>query len=133
MHQRKTACAISCKPLLLLLMKGENTLYKSVVPSSLTQLKGGKKSQRNTYLDRRSDAMACRYYYHSTICRLRYDDCLLSLSMEFNLEPDTIIGYLQKRLGYVNSMVRKETPTSELRQQYPWFDWSGKPYSLVSL
>lgn len=121
------------KPLFLLLMKGENSLYKNVVPNSLTKNKGGKKSQRNTYLDRRSDAMACRYYYHSTICRLRYDDCLLSLSLEFNLEPDTIIGYLQKRLGYVNSMVRKETSSKELSVKFPWYDWSGKPYALVSL
>ncbi len=94
------------------------------MPSSLANLEGGVQSQRNTYLDKRSDAMAFRYYYHATICRLRYDDCLYELSNEFFLEPETIVGYLKKRLGLVNSLVNKKTSPKQLRKQYPYFDWS---------
>lgn len=115
-------------------MKGENILYNSVVPSSLTSIgTGGIKSQRNTYLDRRSDAMAARYYYHSNICRLRYDDCLVALSMEFFLEPDTIIGWLKKRVSLVNKMVKTQVAVAELRRSYPYYDWSGRPYELSSI
>ena len=70
--------------------------------------------------------MASRYYYHATICRLRYDDCLLNLSEEFFLEPETIVGWLQKRLGFVNSMVSRKVTAAELRRSYPYFDWSGR-------
>ena len=107
-------------------MKGENSLYKSIVPSSLANLESGVKSQRNTFLEQRSDAMACRYYYHATICRLRYDDCLLNLSAEFFLAPETIIEWLKQRMAFVNRLVDNQIKTSELRQKYPFYDWSGR-------
>ena len=107
-------------------MKGETSLYNNLVPSSLSRMDSGERSQRNTYLNQRTDAMACRYYYHATICRLRYDDCLLNLAGEFFLEPDTIIGYLKKRQGYCNNLVSKQVSTAELRRKYPFFDWSGR-------
>jgi hypothetical protein len=107
-------------------MKGEQTLYNNLVPSSLTEIAGGKKSRRNSYLEKRNDAMATRYYYHSTICRLRYDDCLLALSTEFFLEPDTIIGRLKQRISYVNLMVKKRVTSAELRRLYPYFDWTAR-------
>lgn len=107
-------------------MKGENILYNNVVPNSLSNLEGGVKSQRNTYLEKRTDAMACRFYYHSTICRLRYDDCLFYLSNEFYLEPDTIVGWLKQRVSLVNNLVNKKVSTAILRRRYPHFDWSGR-------
>ncbi|UAB84989.1 hypothetical protein INR75_02870 [Zunongwangia sp. SCSIO 43204] len=107
-------------------MKGKNSLYNNLVPNSLEVLDSGERSQRNTYLNQRTDAMACRYYYHATICRLRYDDCLLHLAAEFFLEPDTIIGYLKKRQGYCNNLVTKQITALELRKKYPFFDWSGR-------
>ena len=113
-------------------MKGENILYNDLVPNSLEEPGTGVKSHRNLYLDRRSDKMAARYYYHSVICRLRYDDCLLHLSSEFDLEPDTIIGYIKKRLSFVNSMIKHKMTSAELRRKYPFYDWSGRGYSTAS-
>lgn len=101
-------------------MKGENLLYKNVVPSSLDAVK----SQRDSYLEQRTNAMAHRYYYHAHLCRLRYDDCLLALSAEFHLAPETIINYLKQRVGLVNSLADKQTAPAVLRQRYPYFDWS---------
>lgn len=108
-------------------MKGENILYNNIVPSSLGEQDGGTKSQRNSYLEKRSDAMACRYYYHATIRRRRYDDCLMDLSGEFFLAPETIIDRLKQRVGFVNALVNKKITTAELRRRYPHFDWSASP------
>ena len=110
--------------------KGEHVLYTSVVSSSLPKEKGEFQKQ-NMYLEQRHDTMACRYYYHASLCRLRYDDCLLQLSREFNLSTGTIVGYLKLRLYAINTMVEQEVTAQELRSRYPWFDWSCKP--LVNL
>lgn len=107
-------------------MKGENILYNNVVPSSIAEQENGGQNQRINHLDRRSDKIASRYYYHSTICRLRYDDCLMNLRSEFDLETDTLIGYLKKRLGFLNSLVNRKVTTAQLRRTYPYYDWSGK-------
>ena len=127
---KNSPCPIFNNHLALLLMKGENILYNNVVPSSLEELDDGAKGQRNTYLDKRSDAMACRFYYHATICRLRYDDTLLNLSMEFFLEPDTIVGWLKQRSAFLNNLAHKQITTSVLRRRYPHFDWSSRPTNI---
>ncbi len=101
---------------------GKQLLYNSLVPSSITS--DGEVGQRNMYLERRHDKMACRYYYHATICRLRYDDSLLALSLEFDLGVNQIVNCLKKRLAYINRLVEKEITTSELRRLYPYMDWS---------
>lgn len=106
-------------------MKGKHKLYTTVVPSSIATAKKPNQ-KRNIYIEQRHDLMACRYYYHATICRLRYDDCLLQLSREFNLGAPTIIANLKLRLYAINTMVEQEIAAKELRSRYPWLDWSGK-------
>lgn len=106
-------------------MKGKQLLYNQVVSSSLPDAEG-ERGQRNTFIDKRHDAMACRYYYYATICRLRYDDCLLALSNEFFLTPNVIVLNLKKRLAFINRLASQETTTAELRRRYPYFDWSAR-------
>lgn len=106
-------------------MKGKQLLYNTLVQPSLGQAQG-EKGQRNAFLDRRHDAMACRYYYYANICRMRYDDCLMCLSNEFFLTPNAIVLNLKKRLAFINRLAQNETTTAELRRRYPYFDWSAR-------
>lgn len=107
-------------------MKGEKLLYADMVKTSLPETKGTFQKQ-HVYLEARHDVMAARYYYHSSICRMRYDDCLLQLSREFNLTTNTIVICLKLRLYKLNGMVENETTLQELKAAYPWFLWDGKP------
>lgn len=104
--------------------RGKKTLYNKLVSSAIadnpTPLK------RNTAIDDRRDVMAHRYYFHAIIQRLRYDDCLVALSREFFIQPDTIIKELHRRIDLINSLTENKTTTSELRRQYPWFNWVGR-------
>jgi hypothetical protein len=110
-------------------MKGEKLLYADVVPTSLPNAKGEFQKQ-HVYLESRHDVMAARYYYHSTICRMRYDDCLLQLSREFNLTTNTIVICLKLRLYKLNAMVERKTSIQDLKGNYPWLVWDGKPTLL---
>lgn len=105
-------------------MKGENVLYKNTVQSSLPQ---GGHTKKGPYQDDRLDMLACRFYYHTSICRLRYDDCLVQLEKEFCVSHRTITRLLKERLATINIMVEEQTKTGDLKKRYPWYDWSGKP------
>lgn len=102
--------------------KSKHQLYNKLVPTSLPE-NTGEFGKKYIYSEERRDMMACRYYYHSTICRLRYDDCLMQLSREFNLATLTIETHLKKRLAFLNTMVQEETTVRQLKKKYPWFVW----------
>lgn len=104
---------------------GEQKLYKNVVATSLKD-SYGEMGQRSTYKGRTLDKIAYRYYYHASICRLRYDDCLSALHQEFDLTPNTLIKHIQSRLALVDRLVFENTSTTELRRRYPFYDWSGR-------
>lgn len=103
-------------------MKGQHSLFDKVVKNSLEDLRHDRKNR-----DRRLDALAHRFYYYASLCRLRYDDCVLALHIEFYLEPDTIYLYLKSRDAMVNTLVQSKTSTQDLKKRYPHFDWSGRP------
>lgn len=102
-------------------MRGKNTLYNAIIPSSLPD--DGRKGQRNTYLEQRDDAMACRFYFHAHLCRLRYDDCLLNLSREFFLSHNVIVQRLQDRTDLIKRLVKEGATAQELRKEYGFFRW----------
>lgn len=104
--------------------RGKQKLYNNIIPQSLP--KNGEEGKRNTALEERRDAMAHRYYFHANICRLRYDDCLMALSNEFFLQPNTIYKELELRLDLINQLVNTQTTTAELRKKYTFFNWVGK-------
>lgn len=104
--------------------RGKQTLYNPIVPKLVTD--AGSQGQRNAGIDERRNAMAHRYYFHATINRLRYDDCLLSLHQEFFLQPDTIVKELLLRNDLITQLARANTTTAELRRKYPFFNWMAK-------
>lgn len=106
------------------MQKGKHKLYNAIVPQSVSS--NGTQGQRNTGIDDRRDAMAHRYYFHATVSRLRYDDCLLNLQHEFFLQPDTIVKELQTRIDLLNILASNKTTTAELRRKYPFYNWLSK-------
>lgn len=107
-------------------MRGHQTLYTSLFPSSLPEADKEKKGKRNVYIERRHDVMACRYYYHAEIRRIRFDDCLMELSEEFNLSPNVISQCIKKRIDYIKILIKDKTTETDLRKLYPHFNWALK-------
>ncbi len=101
--------------------RGKHILYNSLIKKA----KAGKINRKN-YIENRNDALACRYYFHADVNRLRYDDCLTTLAAEFFISPDSIVKCLMLRVGYIKRLSDKSITTAELRKLYPHFNWISK-------
>lgn len=106
------------------MQRGKQKLYNPIVATSLPE--PGQNHKRNTGIDGRRDAMAHRYYFHATINRFRYDDCLINLSEEFYLQPNTIVSELELRFELISQLVKEKVSVNELRRRYPYFSWNPK-------
>lgn len=104
--------------------RGKQTLYNHLVENSLESV-SGTKSKRNECLEVRRDKMACRFYFHAVIRRLRYDDCLLNLHLEFDLMTNTIVKELEVANDRINELNDNQTTTAELRKMYPFYNWTA--------
>lgn len=105
------------------MMRGHKALYTSVFPSSIS-VDSNQKGKRNSYIEERNDAMACRYYYHAQIRRIRYDDCLNLLNKEFFLSPNVIMQNLMHRQAYIKKLTEDKITPSQLKKLYPHFVWN---------
>ena len=103
-------------------MRGQHTLYSSIFPSAVV-VEAPRKGQRNVHIDKRDEALACRYYYHAQILRRRYDDCLQHLELEFFITPSVIIQRLNDKQSLLKELVSKKTTVAELKKQYPYYVW----------
>jgi len=100
-------------------MRGKNTLYNEIIPSSLPE-----KGQRNSFQEQRDDKLAYRFYYYAHLCRLRYDDCLLNLSKEFDISPNRIIQLLTNRTNLIKKLVAENKQPADLKKAYGFYNWS---------
>lgn len=106
------------------MQRGKQKLYNTIVANSLPEPDSSHK--RNTGIDGRRDAMAHRYYFHATINRFRYDDCLVFLHQEFFLQPNTIVSELEQRFEVISALVKNKVTPVELKKLYPWFNWTPR-------
>ena len=106
---------------------GKQTLYNHLVPNSLDTTEKGSND-----IELRNDCLACRFYYYTVICRLRYDDCLMHLYKEWFIKPPQIIKQLKKRTAFTQRLLDDKVTTAELRRRYPHFDWSGRVNMFVT-
>lgn len=105
---------------------------RNIVPSSIP--KGGNRlATRKMYMEAVADKMAHRYYFLSTICRLRYDDCMIQLALEFDVSTRTVEEKLKRRVSLVEDLLQNQTTASDLRKKYPWIDWSHRPTPATQL
>lgn len=105
------------------MIRGKQSLYDSLFPSSVKD-QSENKGKRNVFIEQRNDALACRYYYHAQIKRIRYDDCLLKLNQEFFLSPNVIVQCLTERTEFIKKLVVANATNSVLSRRYPHFRWN---------
>lgn len=108
------------------ILKGERNLYTSKVSTSIPETEG-RMGDPNAYKEHRLDKIVSRYYYHAVLCRLRYDDCLVQLSLEFDYTSRVLILKLNQRNALLDRLIESNTTALTLKKRYPYFDWSAKP------
>lgn len=105
-------------------MRGKRKLFSELIPKNTVAV--GVKSQRDTGLDNTRDKMAYRYYFHSYICRKRYDDCIAELHQEFDKQANTIIKNLDLRYDLIKELINNKTTTADLKKKYPFYNWAAR-------
>ena len=73
-------------------MKGQRTLFDNLIMQGKRSIKKGRSEQ---LISRRDELLMIRYFYHTEVKRLRFDDVLKVLSEEeFFIETQTILNRL---------------------------------------
>jgi hypothetical protein len=103
--------------------RGQNSLFTSLFPSSI-QSDSNNQGKRNVLIEKRDEALICRYYYHAEIKRTRYDDCLSSLEKEFFITAGVITQRITLNLDTLKKIVEQKASAYQLKKQFPHFDWN---------
>lgn len=79
---------------------------------------------RKERINKRNRLLVARYYYHTEIRRLRFDDVIKVLcDHEFFVEYRTIANALVDYDDYFKELLNAKTTAKTLRKIYPSFDW----------
>jgi hypothetical protein len=74
-------------------MRGQRTLFDNLLPDEKRVFKKGRSAR---LIERRDEFLMTRYFYHTEVKRLRYDDVLKVMSEdEFFIEPETVMNRLK--------------------------------------
>jgi hypothetical protein len=103
-------------------MRGRAPIER-IFPTSI-ESKPEQQGHRNVHLTRRDDAIAIRFYFYHHIKRLRYDDILLKLEIEFYLTPNMLMKRLNDRTDLMKELSKKDTKISNLKKILPYYNWN---------
>lgn len=95
-------------------MRGQRRLFDNLI----IQDKGAaKKGRSGKLISRRDDLLAIRYYYHTEVKRLRFDDVLRVLSEdEFFIETQTILNRLACLGNSIKEIFKNKPSLSKLKE-----------------
>ena len=74
----------------------------------------------------RDEKIFHRYYYHSRILQLKYEQVLKALSNEFDLSEAMLIKIVAKNTIRVKEIGDNKLTRQQLRKLYPFLSWNDK-------
>lgn len=77
-------------------------------------------------IKRRNTKLLYRYYYYSKLMRVRYDDVLEKLAVEFDLTEYTISWLVGKHTEQLKEIAASAPTNRDIKKLFPFFDWSVK-------
>lgn len=103
-------------------MRGQTSLFsKNFVIPEVKVINVAK--PRNYYQPERNQALSYRFYFYCEIKRMRYDDTIKQLELEFHLSSHRLINVLNEYSGFLQGVVNSKPTVKELEKKYPWFSW----------
>lgn len=100
--------------------RGQIALFDNMFKQQ--EIKPAEKKARQTY--QRNELLAHRYYYYAEVKNYRYIKCLEEIAKENFLSTETVIDMLNDVRNIITLIIEKHYSTKELKQKYPWLDWS---------
>ena len=104
------------------LMRGEQALYLPYFCDESDNQPTGR-GRSNTLILRRDRKLILRYYFHTYFKRLKYDDTIRQLILEFDLAERTITDRLQMNNDQINDLMKARPMVHELKKEVPFFAW----------
>ena len=104
--------------------RGQQSLNSAITgeikPEKINYGKG-----RNTdLLDKRNKAIFYRYYYYIRLCKLRYDEAVRLLAIDFFLTGDTIGKILVKNQEMLAGAAKENLSVDKLDRMFPAYKWN---------
>jgi hypothetical protein len=103
-------------------MRGQQSLFSSLFVETVPKT-AQKQRPRNYYQPERNEALVHRYYYHAEMNRLRYDDCIRQLEIEFHITAPRIISVLTECTSIIESVINTKPSIKDLENKFPWYSW----------
>lgn len=103
-------------------MRGQQSLFANIFIDTAVK-SAPKQRPRNFYQPERNEALAHRYYFHIEINRMRFDDCIKQLEMEFHITTPRIIAVLNQCTNEIKRLHELKPSVKELEKKYPWYAW----------
>ena len=106
-------------------MRGKETLF-GIFEEADKQPKPEGYRPRNHYKPDRDKCLAYRYYYYGQIHRMRYDDILRKLELEFFLTEHRLVTVLSDNKLILEGVVNEKPTVKQLAKLYPHWVWTAK-------
>lgn len=84
-----------------------------------------KRGRSSDLIQKRNECLVLRYYFHSKIRRLKYEDVLSVLSEEFFLSEYTIVKIVSLIPDIAREAFRAEITVTELQKRYQFLKWNN--------
>lgn len=100
-------------------MRGKRALYGTEIVADAISKRGRSES----LIKQRNEAMVARYYYWAHVKKLKYEECIGNLSLEFYLHERTIIDILIDNSIDISGLVSEKATVQQLKIRFSWFMW----------
>lgn len=105
--------------------------FLNFVPMSATPLHT-KKGRNETLIAGRNKLLIARFYFYSTITRLKFSTCLEILEKEFFLSQARITDLLAENSEYICYLEIEQYSTAMLRDYFPFMNWQHYHHGKTS-
>ena len=112
-------------PVIFVFMQGQQALFTTLFPSSITS-DPARKGVCNVGTDRRDEALVYRYYYYIEIQRTRYDDVLVYLEREYFITEANIVLRLGLNRDLLKRLIEEKPKLPKFKKLYPDKVWMPK-------
>jgi hypothetical protein len=103
-------------------MRGSQKLFKPFFAEVTEAIKPGR-GRSETLINKRDRKLILRYYYYTSICRLKYEETIKQLINEFDLAERTITDRLQLNNDQINEVMKQKPTPQKLKIEIPHFKW----------
>jgi hypothetical protein len=104
------------------IVRGQQKIFKPFICEDPNPIKKGR-GRSGTLINNRDRKLVLRYYYHTSICKTKYEETINNLVNEFDLAERTITDRLLLNNDTINELMKLHPNKNTLKKEVPYFSW----------